>query len=176
VTLAQAAAAHGALPCWIPAYVGLGSNLDDPARQVQRAIDGLRELHSVRVVDVSALYCNPPMGPQDQPDYVNAAVGLLTQLSASELLDSLQVLERSLGRARTPGDRWGPRVIDLDLLVYGSLQQVEENLTLPHSGISERNFVLFPLCDIAPMLQVPGHGEVELLAKRLGAAGLQRLA
>jgi 2-amino-4-hydroxy-6-hydroxymethyldihydropteridine diphosphokinase len=167
--------AAAALRCWQPAYIGIGSNLDDPIRQVRQALDGLAELAACRVVAVSALYSNPPMGPQDQPDYVNAAAGLLTQLSAQELLGSMQELERSLGRERKAGDRWGPRVIDLDLLVFGTAQIVEENLTLPHPGISERNFVLFPLCDIAPTLKVPGQGEVELLAQQLGDTGLQRL-
>jgi 2-amino-4-hydroxy-6-hydroxymethyldihydropteridine diphosphokinase len=167
--------AAAALRCWQPAYIGIGSNLDDPARQAQRALDGLAELAACRIVAVSALYSNPPMGPQDQPDYVHAVAGLLTQLSAQELLGSLQELERSLGRERKAGDRWGPRVIDLDLLVFGTEQIVEENLTLPHPGISERNFVLFPLCDIAPTLKVPGQGKVELLAQQLGDTGLQRL-
>ena len=159
----------------MPVYVGLGSNLDDPEQQVRRALDSLRELPRTRLVAVSGLYRTPPMGPQDQPDYVNAVAGLLTRQAPEELLLSLQNLERSLGRVRKEGDRWGPRVIDLDILVYGKVQQSLPGLSLPHPGILERNFVLFPLCDIAPALLVPGQGVVSELANRLGDKGLQRI-
>ena len=115
------------------------------------------------------------MGPQDQPDYINAVAGLLTRQPPEALLLSLQNLERSLGRVRKDGDRWGPRVIDLDILVYGKVQQSLPGLSLPHPGILERNFVLFPLCDIAPALLVPGQGVVSELANRLGDKGLQRI-
>jgi len=160
---------------WIPAYIGLGSNLDDPAAQVRGALKALEGIERTRLVAVSALYSTPPMGPQDQPDYVNAVAGMLTLQSPEELLLSLQNLERSLGRVRTEGDRWGPRVIDLDILVYGTLQQSLPGLSLPHPGILERNFVLFPLCDIAPSLLVPGQGYAKNLACRLGAEGLRRI-
>jgi len=159
----------------MPAYIGLGSNLDDPEAQVRGALSSLRGLARTRVVAVSGLYRTPPMGPQDQPDYVNAAAGLLTRQPPEELLLSLQNMERSLGRVRTEGDRWGPRVIDLDILVYGKVQQSLPGLSLPHPGILERNFVLFPLCDIAPALLVPGQGVVSELANRLGDKGLQRI-
>ena len=115
------------------------------------------------------------MGPQDQPDYVNAVAGLLTTQRPEELLLSLQNLERSLGRVRSEGDRWGPRVIDLDILVYGNVQQSSPGLTLPHPGISERNFVLFPLREIAPSLLVPGQGYVNGLASQLGGTDLLRI-
>ena len=159
----------------MPAYIGLGSNLDDPEAQVRGALSSLQGLARTRLVAVSGLYRTPPMGPQDQPDYVNAVVGLLSQQPPEELLLSLQNLERSLGRVRTEGDRWGPRVIDLDILVYGKVQQSSPGLSLPHPGILERNFVLFPLCDIAPALLVPGQGVVSELANRLGDKGLQRI-
>lgn len=160
---------------WMPVYVGLGSNLDDPERQVQRALDSLPELPHTRLVAVSGLYRTPPMGPQDQPDYVNAVAGLLTRQAPEELLLSLQNLERSLGRVRSKGDRWGPRVIDLDILVYGDVQQSMPGLSLPHPGISERNFVLFPLRDIAPSLTVPGQGFVTGLANQLGDTDMLRI-
>ena len=115
------------------------------------------------------------MGPQDQPDFVNAVAGLLTQLEPAALLAELQGLERKLGRQRKEGDRWGPRVIDLDLLVYGHLQHAEPGLTVPHPGISERNFVLFPLRDVAPGLRIPGQGAVGVLAAKVGAEGLTRI-
>ena len=162
-------------PLWIPAYIGLGSNLDDPEARVRGALNSLEALPGTRLVVVSGLYRNPPMGPQDQPDYVNAVAGLLTTQRPEELLLSLQNLERSLGRVRSEGDRWGPRVIDLDILVYGNVKQSSPGLTLPHPGISERNFVLFPLRDIAPSLLVPGQGYVNGLASQLGGTDLLRI-
>jgi 2-amino-4-hydroxy-6-hydroxymethyldihydropteridine diphosphokinase len=160
---------------WIPAYIGLGSNLDDPAHQVRAALALLEELPDSQVVATSALYSNPPMGPQDQPDFVNAVAGLLTRQEPEALLRSLKALETQLGRVRNAGDRWGPRIIDLDLLVYGSLQRSVPGLNLPHPGIFERNFVLLPLCDIAPALQVPGQGVVAAMAATLEHSGLKRL-
>ncbi len=160
---------------WVPAYIGVGSNLDDPAAQVAGAMEALRDVRDTRLVAVSPSYGNPPMGPQDQPDYVNAVAGVLTRLSPDDLLTELQQLEVSLGRVRTPGDKWGPRIIDLDLLAYGIQQRATERLTLPHPGISERNFVLFPLCDIAPMLVLPGQGSVARMAALASREGLQAL-
>jgi len=160
---------------WIPAYLGLGSNLDNPAAQVRQALNELDSLAETRLVAVSALYSNPPMGPQDQPDYVNAVAGVLTRKSPEELLAQMQILEQRLGRVRTADDRWGPRIIDLDLLVYGNVQRSIPGLNLPHPGIAERNFVLFPLRDIAPTLLVPGQGIVCDLALRSEEAGLRRL-
>jgi len=115
------------------------------------------------------------MGPQDQPDYVNGVAGLLTTLEPQELLAQLQALETRLGRVRTEGDRWGPRIIDLDLLVYGMQTLALPGLNLPHPGISERNFVLFPLCDISPTLAIPGQGVVQDLARQMGSEGLQEI-
>jgi 2-amino-4-hydroxy-6-hydroxymethyldihydropteridine diphosphokinase len=157
---------------WTPAYIGVGSNLDDPVAQVRAALRALAELAASQLVVASPLYSNPPMGPQEQPDYVNAVAALLTRQGAEELLLSLQELERNLGRVRTAGDRWGPRVIDLDLLIYGVTTCSVPGLDLPHPGIAERNFVLFPLCDIAPRLAVPGQGMVQELAGRVSDAGL----
>jgi 2-amino-4-hydroxy-6-hydroxymethyldihydropteridine diphosphokinase len=142
---------------WIPAYVGLGSNLQDPPQQLRLALAALATLPATRLVCQSPLYGSRPFGPVPQPDFCNAAAGLLTQLGAPALLAELRNLEQQLGR--TPGaERWGPRVIDLDLLVYGSERCDAAALTLPHPGIAERSFVLRPLCDIAPDLMVPGLG------------------
>jgi 2-amino-4-hydroxy-6-hydroxymethyldihydropteridine diphosphokinase len=160
---------------WIPAYIGVGSNLDDPEAQVKRALHDLKGLPCTQLVAVSGLYRTPPMGPQDQPDYVNAVAGLLTRQLPEKLLLSLQNLESSLGRVRTKGDRWGPRVIDLDILVYGTVQQTLPGLSLPHPGILERNFVLLPLREIAPSLIVPGQGVVRTLANRLGNEEIRRI-
>ena len=166
---------HELSDSWVPAYIGLGSNLDKPSEQVALALRELESLPDTRLVAVSDLYSNPPMGPQDQPDYINAVAGLLTRKMPEELLVLMQSLEQQLGRVRVEGDRWGPRIIDLDLLVYGQSQISVPGLNLPHPGISERNFVLFPLRDIAPTLKVPGQGMVSVLAQQMNAAELQQI-
>jgi 2-amino-4-hydroxy-6-hydroxymethyldihydropteridine diphosphokinase len=160
---------------WFPAYVALGSNLDRPVDQVERAFAALASLPHSRLVARSGLYRTQPLGPQDQPEFINAAAGLLTTLAPRELLVELKRMERELGRAQ-PIVRWGPRLIDLDLLVYADVQISEDDLTVPHRGVPERNFVLYPLRDIAPELLVPGHGRVSELAARVGGAGLAPLA
>ena len=157
---------------WAPAYLGVGSNLDDPAAQVRTAIAALDSLPRTRLVAASPSYGSPPMGPQDQPDFVNAVAGVLTQLEPVELLQEMLALEARLGRVRTPEGRWGPRKIDLDLLVHGFRVEDTDELTVPHAGISERNFVLFPLRDIAPTLVVPGQGVIAQLAQHAGSEGL----
>lgn len=156
---------------WAPAYVAIGSNLDEPATQVRLAFDLLAKLDRSRLVSRSRLYRSAPLGPQDQPDFVNAAAGLLTQLSPRELLTQLKQLEASMGRS-APAMRWGPRRIDFDLLVYAAQRVDEPDLKVPHPGVPVRNFVLYPLLDIAPELVVPGHGRVKDLAARVGEAGL----
>ena len=155
---------------WRPAYIGLGSNLDEPMSQLDRAIAAIRCLSAVDVIDVSPRYRSAPMGPQDQPDYINAALSLLTTRSAHALLADLQAIEAAQGRHRD-GERWGPRTLDLDLLVYSNEQIDSRDLTLPHPGIAERIFVLLPLRDIAPHLQIPGLGTVNRLAARLEGEG-----
>lgn len=155
----------------MPAYVALGGNLGDPRRQVAAALDSLGRLPHTRLIAHSRLYRSRPMGPQDQPDFINAAAGLLTQLDARSLLREMQGIETVLGR--TPSAvRWGPRLIDLDLLVYGSQICGDEALKLPHPAIHERNFVLYPLAEIAPDLFIPGRGTVVELARQLGSDGL----
>jgi 2-amino-4-hydroxy-6-hydroxymethyldihydropteridine diphosphokinase len=160
---------------WTPAYVAIGANLDDPVARVHEAFEKLTELSRTRLIVQSRLYRSAPLGPQDQPEYVNAAVGLLTQLSAAELLAELKTLERVLGRA-TPIVRWGPRRIDFDLSVFGSERIQTETLTVPHPGVPVRNFVLYPLLDIAPELVVPGHGRIRELVAGVSADGLSALA
>lgn len=156
---------------WTPAYVALGSNLESPQTQVKRAFALLEKISSTLLVGRSALYRSQPMGPQDQPEFVNAVAGLLTQLDALQLLAELQGIEREMGR-KAPAYRWGPRIIDLDLLAYGASRYESNELRIPHPGIRERNFVLFPLRDVAPELEIPGVGRVSDLAARIGAAGL----
>jgi 2-amino-4-hydroxy-6-hydroxymethyldihydropteridine diphosphokinase len=160
---------------WFPAYVALGSNLEEPLVQIERAFTALAQVPRSRLIARSRLYKTQPLGPQDQPEFINAAAGLLTQLSPRELLVELKRLERELGRA-APIVRWGPRVIDLDLLVHADARISEGDLTVPHRGLPERNFVLYPLRDLAPELLVPGHGRVSQLAARAGGAGLVLLA
>jgi 2-amino-4-hydroxy-6-hydroxymethyldihydropteridine diphosphokinase len=158
----------------VPAYVALGSNLDDPRTQVRRAIDALGTLPATRCVLRSSLYRSPPFGPVDQPEFVNAVAGLLTELEPAPMLAALKDLESRLGRAR-PAVRWGPRRIDLDLLVHGATRIDTEGLRLPHPGIAERAFVLVPLAEISPDLEVPGVGRVRTLLARVAAEGVERL-
>jgi 2-amino-4-hydroxy-6-hydroxymethyldihydropteridine diphosphokinase len=156
---------------WMPAYVGIGSNLDDPLARVRRAFAELARLDGCRLIASSRIYRSPPLGPQNQPDFVNAVAGLLTTLTPHELLDALKRLEVSLGRT-TSIERWGPRYIDLDLLLYAGERIDTPALKVPHAGVPERNWVLYPLMDIAPDLSVAGHGRVRDLADRVGSAGL----
>jgi 2-amino-4-hydroxy-6-hydroxymethyldihydropteridine diphosphokinase len=162
---------------WRPVYVAIGSNLNDPRARVCEAYERLATLPATLSVRRSRLYRTRPMGPQDQPDFVNAAAGLLSQLTARELLEGLLRIEAAMGRVR--GERWGPRVIDLDLvwMVGEAIGEAESllrgpGLTLPHPGVSTRNFVLYPLADIAPTLAIPGHGNVLELLRRAGDAGI----
>ncbi len=159
---------------WVPAYVALGSNLDDPRRQVERAFDALAGLPDTRAVLRSSLYRSRPMGPVAQPDFVNAVAGLLTRLDAATLLRELKALEGRLGRA-APIVRWGPRLIDLDLLVHGTTRLQEESIHVPHPRLAERAFVVAPLSDVSPSLEVPGVGRVSDLLRGLDTAGLERI-
>ncbi|HMH89148.1 MAG TPA: 2-amino-4-hydroxy-6-hydroxymethyldihydropteridine diphosphokinase [Steroidobacteraceae bacterium] len=158
---------------WRPAYVGIGSNLQSPRDRVLEAIERMSTLETTRVVLRSQLYLTRPMGPKEQPDFVNAAVGLITQLAARELLTELLGIERSMGRDRQ--ERWGPRVIDLDLLWMVDSAIDEPGLTVPHPGVSTRNFVLYPLADIAPTIKIPGNGKVLDLKRDVGGDGISVL-
>src|ERR1700760_2026426 len=119
---------------WQPTYIGVGSNLDDPASQVQRAFQSLEAIPDTRVILTSPLYASRPMGPVDQPDYVNAVVGLLTRLDAKALLVQLRSIESAFGRP-AQRERWGPRILDLDLLVFGSEKRTDTELVIPHPGV-----------------------------------------
>jgi 2-amino-4-hydroxy-6-hydroxymethyldihydropteridine diphosphokinase len=135
------------------AYVGLGANLGDPRQQLREALKRLNAADEVEVVRVSSFYRNPPLGPADQPWYVNAAARLRTRLSAEELLRLLQQVEAAMGRVRGP--RWGPRPIDLDLLLYNGEVIFTPNLVVPHPEMHRRAFVLAPLAEIAPQAWHP---------------------
>jgi len=154
-------------------YIGLGSNLDDPVQQLHRAWAALAQLPQTQRVACSRFYRSAPLGPQDQPDYVNAVAALDTTLAPAALLDALQAIEAAQGRMRLR--RWGPRTLDLDLLLYGSETLATPRLTVPHPGLAERNFVLYPLAELAPGLVLPdGRALADLLAQ-CDAAGLEPL-
>jgi len=155
------------------AYIGLGSNLDNPESQVEAAIEALASLPHTRLQACSSLYCSAPMGPQDQPDYVNAVVQLHTGLEAEALLDKLQGIEQARGRVRA--QHWGPRILDLDILLYGEDLVATQRLKIPHPGIAQRNFVLYPLAEINGQLEIPGLGGLKSLLEQCPDAGLFRL-
>jgi 2-amino-4-hydroxy-6-hydroxymethyldihydropteridine diphosphokinase len=159
---------------WQPAYIAVGSNLDDPRAQVLLAQDKLALLPATRLILRSPLYRTKPFGPVPQPDFVNAVAGVLTQLDALGLLAELRKIETMLGRPAVH-EKWGPRVIDLDLLLHGRERRADPELALPHPGIVERNFVLYPLADIAPDLDVPGLGRVAELKRRVSPEGIRPL-
>jgi 2-amino-4-hydroxy-6-hydroxymethyldihydropteridine diphosphokinase len=172
--MSAAAAGIARFASWQPAYVGIGSNLDEPRRQVEGALAALAHLPRSRLLLSSPLYRSAPFGEVAQPAFVNAAAGMLTQLTPEDLLAELRRLERELGR-EAPRERWGPRRIDLDLLVVGNQVRSTGTLTLPHPGITERDFVLHPLADIAPDLEVPGQGRIATLRARVADRGIEKL-
>ncbi|MFV2056246.1 MAG: 2-amino-4-hydroxy-6-hydroxymethyldihydropteridine diphosphokinase [Thiohalomonadales bacterium] len=141
------------------AYLGLGSNLNGPVSQIKAAIQSLGLLPDCIVRQVSSLYTSPPMGPVIQADYINAVVALQTRFDPVQLLDNLQAIERQQGRIR--GVRWGPRTLDIDILLYEQLRIDSERLKIPHPGLCERNFVLYPLHEIAPDVHIPGKGSID---------------
>lgn len=155
-------------------FVALGSNLDDPPRQVRDALASLEAHPALALLAASPLYRSPPMGPQDQPDYVNAVAMLGTDLAPHALLAALQGIEAAAGRTRG-GERWGPRPLDLDLLLHGEAEVADATLTLPHPGLGQRPFVARPLADIAPGLRIAGLGSAAALARGLDCSGLERL-
>jgi 2-amino-4-hydroxy-6-hydroxymethyldihydropteridine diphosphokinase len=158
---------------WVPAYVGLGSNLQDPPARIEAAFEALDSLPESLLISRSPHYSSRPMGSVAQPDFCNAVAGVLTRLEVHDFFEKLRALESQLGRT-PPRERWGPRVIDLDLLVFGNEVRSEESLRLPHPGIVQRNFVLYPLCDVAPDLLVPGAGRVVDLARAVSSEGIWR--
>lgn len=162
-----------ARPAPVDVYIGLGSNLECPERQVASAIRTLSALPNSKLLASSRLYRTAPVGLTDQPDYINAVVRLETRLEPRALLDALQAIERAHGRRRD-GTRWGPRTLDLDILLYGDERLDTPGLTIPHPELANRAFVLVPLSEIAPAdLQVPGLGDLAALAARRGRDGVE---
>lgn len=148
------------------AYIGLGSNLANPKQQIHNAIKAIEQVEKLTISALSQLYFSRPMGPQDQPDYMNAVVGVETELSPIELLDTLQNIEHEAGRIRKD-NRWGPRVLDLDILLYGQQVINTERLIVPHYGMKVREFVLIPLAEIAPDLTLPDGSSVSQLSENI---------
>lgn len=158
------------------AYIGLGSNLADPQQQLRGALRALAELPQTRLVAVSSLYASDPLGPADQPRYVNAVAALDTDLQPLDLLDALQRIELAQGRERK-AERWGPRTLDLDILLFGERLIDEPRLKVPHYHMQARPFVLYPLAEIAPagLALADGRRLADLLAA-CPFSGLERLA
>jgi 2-amino-4-hydroxy-6-hydroxymethyldihydropteridine diphosphokinase len=157
----------------VTVYIGLGSNLDDSQSLLASARQAIADLVGVREIAFSSLYRSAPLGPVDQPDYVNAVMAVETSLAPQDLLAALHRIERSHGRVRT-GLRWGPRTLDLDILLYGDEQLQGDALTVPHPGLAEREFVLYPMAEIAPPdLPIPGKGSLADLVIACPRRGLE---
>jgi 2-amino-4-hydroxy-6-hydroxymethyldihydropteridine diphosphokinase len=157
------------------AYIGLGSNLNDPVRQVTEAMMELERLPATRLLARSSLYRSKPFGVTDQPDYINAAVKLDTRLTAGRLMENLLNIENRHGRVRGPV-RWLPRTLDLDLLLYGRRRIRSKTLVVPHPEIAKRNFVLMPLAELSPDLNIPGQGQARVLLQRISAADIVKIS
>ena len=158
----------------ITSYIALGSNLENPGLQLQRAVDEIDSTAGITLTGCSRLYISEPVGPEGQPDYCNAVVRVDTSLEPIALLDAMQAIENNHGRVRTV--HWGPRTLDLDILLYGNQIIESERLTVPHYQMHVRNFVLCPLSDIAPELVLPTGLSISKLLNELGSDGLQVIA
>ncbi|MFV0478400.1 MAG: 2-amino-4-hydroxy-6-hydroxymethyldihydropteridine diphosphokinase [Parahaliea sp.] len=157
----------------IRCYLGLGSNLQNPAKQLRAAIQHLRQIPDIVLVAISAVYHSRAVGPGEQPDYLNAAAAIDTRLAPEQLLEALQTIERAQGRVRH--ERWGARTLDIDILLYGHQLIHSEHLRIPHPAMKERRFVLQPLADIFPKGQVLPTGELpDTLLATCRTAALQR--
>ncbi len=150
------------------AYIAIGSNLASPLEQVNAAVQALGDIPQTRVVALSSFYRTPPLGPQDQPDYLNAAIALDTALNAEALLDNTQRIELQQGRVRKE-ERWGPRTLDLDIMLFGDAVINTERLTVPHYDMKRRGFMLWPLFEIAPDLILPDGESLSALLAQLNA-------
>ena len=156
------------------AYIGLGSNLSDPRKQVVDAVSKIQEINHSNVLFSSSLYLSRPMGPQDQDDYINAVVAIETSLTSLALLDALQAIENNAGRVRKD-NRWGARILDCDILMFGQEEIDNERLTVPHYGMKAREFVLIPLAEIAPTLILPDGDSVAELTANIESNGMIKL-
>jgi 2-amino-4-hydroxy-6-hydroxymethyldihydropteridine diphosphokinase len=157
------------------AYIGLGSNLSEPVDQVKNAIVEIEKIAKSQVKKVSSLYLSKPMGPQDQDDYINAVLALETALPAIELLDALQAIENKAGRVRKD-NRWGARILDLDIILFGHDVINTDRLTVPHYGMKDREFVLIPLVEIAPSITMPDGKSVNILSQNIANNAMTKLS
>lgn len=149
-------------------FIGLGSNLEQPLRQLQDALDALAQLPDTKLMGDSGYYTSRPMGPQDQPDYYNAVALIETSLAPLDLLDKLQMIEKQQGRVKQ--QHWGARTIDLDILLYGDQVIEHPRLSVPHRGICERDFVYQPLLRLAETVSIPGHGSLRKIVKTVASS------
>ncbi len=162
---------HKQLPHSVECYIGLGSNLDNPAARLDAALVALDTIPDTKLVQHSSYYRSKPLGPSGQPDYLNAVARLACGLPARQLLGQLQAIENDQGRVRN-GPRWGARTLDLDILLYGDEIIDEPELVVPHPQLKHRNFVLMPLLELAPDLDLPGLGRAAEWLARVGHAGI----
>ena len=157
------------------AWIGLGSNMQNPVYQLEQAVSRLLEDDQLEVLKVSSFYQTPPWGDHQQDDFINAVLKLKTRLDPVSLLRRLQAIEDLMGRRRGKR-RWGPRLIDLDLLMYDDLQYQSDDLQIPHPRMHERAFVLVPLCELDQAQEIPGFGNVGNLIKSIDVNNIRRLA
>ena len=155
-------------------YLGLGANLNSPKKQLDDAVVALKNLPNSEFIACSHYYASKPMGPQDQPDYVNAVACINTSLEPEQLLDLTQAIELEHGRVRK-AERWGARTLDIDILLFGEHILNTERLTIPHYGLTEREFVVYPLQEIAPELILPSGASIQQIASTLPLNDLQQL-
>ncbi len=160
---------------WVVAYIALGSNLDEPHAHVRRGMQALATLPQTVLERCSSLYRTAPVGITTQPDFVNAVCRVRTRLSPEQMMQALLAVERAHGRVRD-GVRGGPRTLDLDLLLHGRARCASGELVLPHPRLHERAFVLYPLAELDPQLDIPGHGAVATLAAACHGQRIERLA
>lgn len=163
-------------PASVRAFIGLGGNEGDVVATLATALQTLDQLPHSRLISRSRFYRTPAWGEVAQPDFINAVAALETGLPPRALLDAMLGIERRLGRIRSSSNRWGPRTVDLDLLLYGEQTIDVPGLVVPHPHLHERAFVLLPLLDVAPALSIPGHGSAAALLAGIDARGIEALA
>jgi 2-amino-4-hydroxy-6-hydroxymethyldihydropteridine diphosphokinase len=157
------------------AWLGLGSNLQQPVEQLQQALNRLAETDGIEILKTSSFYRTPPWGDEQQDDFINAVAQIETSLAPLSLLHALQMIEDRMGRQRSDR-RWGPRLIDIDLLLQDDRLYHSAELELPHPRMHERAFVLVPLSELDARLEIPGHGTVEALLSQLDCSNIYRLS
>jgi 2-amino-4-hydroxy-6-hydroxymethyldihydropteridine diphosphokinase len=156
-------------------YIGLGANLNQPLETIQKAIGALKLLPDSELIEQSSIYSSKPMGPADQPDYVNAVALLKTTLTPHQLFAQTCQIEQDHGRTRN-GEHWGPRTLDLDILLFGDRTIDDTQLTVPHYGLKDREFVVMPMMDINPNLILPCGTDLQSISKQLPLNGLTAIA